>query len=66
LGVKAATVKQVVINHPGTTSELPSEPSEIPGDDVLLKNHDTIIFSICNVYFEAKRVAAQSPISVKR
>src|SRR5258708_2701311 len=32
LGIKAATAKQVTINHPGTTSGLPGEPSEIPGD----------------------------------
>jgi hypothetical protein len=61
LGIKETTAKQVAINHPGTRSELPSEPSEIPGDDVLLKNHDTIIFSICNLYFEAERVAASTP-----
>jgi hypothetical protein len=51
----------VAINHPGTTSELPAEPSEIPGDIVLLKSHNTIIFSICNVYFEAKRLIAPNP-----
>jgi hypothetical protein len=61
LGIKADTAKQVTINHPGVTSELPSEPSEIPGDVVLLKNHNTIVFSVCNVYFEAKRVVASSP-----
>jgi hypothetical protein len=38
LGIKAATAKQVTINHPETTSELPGEPAEIPGDVVLLKN----------------------------
>ena len=61
LGIKAAAAKQVTINHPGTTSELPGEPSEIPGDVVLLKNQNTIVFSVCNVYFEAKRVVASSP-----
>ena len=61
LGIKAATAKQVTINHPGTTSELPGEPSEIPGHIVLLKNQNTIVFSVCNVYFEAKRVVASSP-----
>jgi hypothetical protein len=61
LGIKAATAKQVTINHPGVTSELPGEPSEIPGDVILLKNHNTIVFSVSNVYFEAKRVVASSP-----
>jgi len=61
LSIKVATAKQVTINHPGTTSELPCEPSEIPGDVVLLKDHTTIVFSVCNVYFEAKRVVASSP-----
>jgi len=60
LGIKAATAKQVTIIHPGTTSELPGEPSEIPGDVVLLKSHSTIVFSVCNVYFEAKRVVPSS------
>ena len=28
---------------------------EIPGDDVLIKDKNTIIFSVCNVYYEARR-----------
>jgi hypothetical protein len=32
----------------------------IPGDVVLLKDGNTIIFSLCNVYFEAERVIAPS------
>jgi len=66
LGIKAATARHVVINHEETTSGLPGEPSEVPGDDVLLKNHNTIIFSICNLYFEAKREAAASTSNTKR
>jgi hypothetical protein len=61
LGIQAATAKRVTINHPGATSELPGEPLEIPGDIVLLKDLNTIVFSVCNVYFEAKRVLALSP-----
>jgi hypothetical protein len=61
LGIKGSTAKQVTINHPGATSKLPGEPSEIPGDVVLLKSHNTIVSSVCNVYFEAKRVVASSP-----
>jgi hypothetical protein len=66
LGITAAKAKQVTINHPGTTSELPGEPSEIPGDVVLLKNHDTIVFSVCNVYFEAKRIVGSRPSKENR
>jgi hypothetical protein len=29
---------------------------EIPGDSVLVKDANTIIFSVCNTYFEAKRI----------
>jgi hypothetical protein len=61
LGIKAATAKQVAINQRGATSELPVEPSEIPGDTVLLKSHNTIVFSVCNVYFEAKRLIVPNP-----
>jgi hypothetical protein len=56
LGIKTPTVRQITIDHPGVRSDLPEEPDEIPGDVVLLKDRDTIIFSVCNVYFEAKRV----------
>jgi hypothetical protein len=57
LGIKAATATQISINHPGTTSGLPTEPTEMPGDDVLIKDDHSIIFSMCNLYFEAERVA---------
>jgi hypothetical protein len=60
LGIKTPTAKQVVIHHPGTTSGLPGESSEIPGDTALLRNRGVIVFSVCNVYFEAKRVSASS------
>jgi endonuclease YncB( thermonuclease family) len=54
LGINAPETKQVSIGHaPATIS---SATTEIPGDVVLLKNRNAIVFSVCNVYFEAKRL----------
>lgn len=54
LGIDAAKVKQVNINH--DPAEITGATTEIPGDVVLLKDRNTVIFSVCNVYFEAKRL----------
>jgi len=54
LGIHASQMKQVSINH--QPAEITGATTEIPGDVVLLKNHDAIVFSVCNVYFEAKRL----------
>ena len=54
LGVDASVVRQVGINH--TPAEITGATTEIPGDVVLLKNRNTIVFSVCKVYFEAKRL----------
>ncbi len=53
LGIKEQKVVQIVIRHP--IANITGATSEIPGDSILLKNKNTIIFSVCNVYFEAKR-----------
>jgi len=53
LGINAPDAKQVVISH--QPAEITKTTTEIPGDEVLLKNEDTIVFSVCNLYFEAKR-----------
>jgi hypothetical protein len=53
LGIKEENAVQIVIRHP--TARITGATSEIPGDSVLVKDKDTIIFSVCNVYFEAKR-----------
>jgi hypothetical protein len=53
LGIKEEKAVQVVIRH--LPASIASATNEIPGDTVLLKDKDTIIFSVCNVYFEAKR-----------
>jgi hypothetical protein len=55
LGIRTPNAKQVTINHP--PAKLTGAATEIPGDVVLLKEHDAIVFSVCNIYFEAKRLA---------
>ena len=54
LGINAPEMNQVRINH--APAELTGATTEIPGDVVLLKNRNAIVFSVCNVYFEAKRL----------
>jgi hypothetical protein len=54
LGIHAPEAKQVTIGHP--PAEITKATTEIPGDLLLVKNRNTIIFSVCNVYFEAKRL----------
>ena len=54
LGINSRKAKQVSIKHP--PAEITKATTEIPGDEVLLKNQNTIVFSTCNLYFEAKRV----------
>jgi hypothetical protein len=58
LGIKADSALQVVIRHPGIENTGATEPGEIPGDNFLVKDKSTIIFSVCNVYFEAERKLA--------
>ena len=54
LGINAPDVKQVTIEHP--PAEITKATTEIPGDVLLLKNRNTVVFSVCNIYFEAKRL----------
>jgi hypothetical protein len=53
LGIKADKAMQVTIQHP--MASISGATDEIPGDSMLIKDKNTIIFSVCNVYFEAKR-----------
>jgi hypothetical protein len=53
LGIRAVTATQIVLTHPDTKPI--AGANEIPGDTVLIKDQDTIIFSVCGVYFEARR-----------
>lgn len=58
LGIKEKETMQISIQHP--LASITGGTGEIPGDEVLVKDKDTIIFSACDVYFEARRVEAQS------
>jgi hypothetical protein len=56
LGIKAKSVTHVVVDHP--PAAITRATVEIPGDDVLIKAKNKIVFSVCNAYFEADRDAA--------
>jgi hypothetical protein len=59
LGIKTDKVTQVMVSHPD--ANITGATNEIPGDSVLIKDKNTIIFSVCQVYFEAKRSASTPP-----
>lgn len=46
-------VTQISFSHPDAT--ISGATNEIPGDRVLIKDRNTVVFSVCNVWFEAKR-----------
>lgn len=54
LGIKANDVTEIVTLHP--PANITRETTEIPGDTVLVRDANTLIFAVCNVYFEARRV----------
>jgi hypothetical protein len=56
LGIKTTAAKRIVLKH----ERLRDMGGEffVPGDEVLIKNSNTIVFSGCNVYFEAHRKPA--------
>lgn len=58
LGIPAMKVRQVLINH--DDAGITGATTEIPGDSVLIKRKNTIVFSVCNIYFEAKRISTAS------
>ena len=58
LGIKGASATQIMIRHPDQS--ITGATSEFPGDEVLVKGPDSIVFSLCNVYFEANRVVSRS------
>jgi hypothetical protein len=51
-GIKTDQVLEVKISHPD--AGITGATSEIPGDTVLGRDENTIIFPVCNIYFEAK------------
>jgi hypothetical protein len=56
LGIKTDQVFELKISHPDAS--ITGATSEIPGDSVLSRDKNTLIFSVCDIYFEAKRHAA--------
>jgi uncharacterized protein len=57
LGIAASAVEQITINHPDVKiAELSQSGSAaVPGESVLVEGPNTIIFDVCNTYFEARR-----------
>jgi hypothetical protein len=53
LGIRKPQVVQILIHHP--PASITGGTIDIPGDSILVKDQNTIIFSVCNVYFEARR-----------
>lgn len=61
LGIRVPQVTMVQIEHP--PADITGDTIEIPGDEVLIKDPNTIIFSVCNVYFEGKRENVRKDVS---
>lgn len=57
LGIAVPETKQINIDH--EPAQITRATAEIPGDLVWIKSRNTIVLSVCNVYFEAKRLPAQ-------
>jgi len=55
LGITKQRVVEIVIQHPA--ANITGGTIQIPGDYVLMKDENTIVFPVCNLYFEAKRTA---------
>lgn len=53
LGIGSSEVTQVSLSHPD--ANLSGATNEIPGDRVFIKGRNVIVFSVCNVWFEAKK-----------
>ena len=58
LGIAAKQAREISIHH--DPAKISGATVEIPGDSVLVKNPHTLVFSVCNIYFEAKRVLDQT------
>lgn len=57
LGISTPSVQRVAIQHPDATIKgITDQGIEgVPGDNVLMKDHNTLILSLCNVWFEVQR-----------
>jgi hypothetical protein len=56
LGIKSPTVQQIAIDHPDVDIK---GSGQMPGETVLIKSPDAMIFSVCNIYFEAQRASSR-------
>jgi uncharacterized protein len=59
LGITTPTVQQITIKHRDVLIQDGSAGGrmEMPGDMVMMRDRDRLVFSVCNVYFEAERTA---------
>jgi hypothetical protein len=55
LGINTKQAAQISITH--DPADITGATIEIPGDRVLIKSKNTLVFSVCGVYFEARRIA---------
>jgi hypothetical protein len=55
LGLRTGTVQQISIRHPDVMLGEGDGAGEMPGETVLMTAPGRMIFSVCNVYFEASR-----------
>lgn len=57
LGISTPSVQRVAIQHPDATIQGITDQGTdgVPGDNVLVKDHNTLILSLCNVWFEVQR-----------
>jgi hypothetical protein len=60
LGIQTPTATLIILTHPDAKPIWGAD--EIPGDTVLIKDEGTVIFSVCNVYLEARRKPAKTGI----
>jgi hypothetical protein len=58
LGIKKPSVSQITLTH--AEANIFDGTIEIPGDQILVKDTNTIIISVCNIYFKAFRVQSYS------
>lgn len=57
LGISTPSVERVAIQHADIAIKgITDQGTEgVPGDNVLVKDANTLILSLCNVWFEAQR-----------
>ena len=57
LGIAAPSVKQIEIQHPDVSVYPKASDccTAVPGETVLVKGPNTIVFDVCGVFYEASR-----------